>query len=114
VTALMVGLFAHVVTTAGSRQVAGAASGSPSGYPSGYPTDDYPTDDDVESPTPSPTPTSRDLSSLDAASTDDTPLTEDQLFSERTVTADDGTSYDLAASGAFSACGDAGGDATAS
>jgi hypothetical protein len=98
-------VFVVAVAGAGAHRrvpVAGSVSPSDDG---GYPYDTY-------SPTPSPSPTSRSDLSLDSVSTDDTPLTGAQVFPERTVVASDGTTYTYATSGAFSACDDAGGDAT--
>jgi hypothetical protein len=105
---LVVGLFVHTLTTARHQQAEIAASLSPSIDG----TDDGSTDGDGDSPTSSPSPTSRAASTLDSATTDDTPLTAAQVFAERTVEADDGTSYELVASGFFSGCDDVGGDDT--
>lgn len=65
-----------------------------------------------DSPTPSPSPSTRDLTTLDSASTDQTPFTEQQIFPTDTVTASDGTSYTLESAGAFSACTDSGNSST--
>jgi hypothetical protein len=60
------------------------------------------------SPTPSPSPTARDVATLDSSSTDQTPFTQEQIFSAQTVQGDDGTTYTLKSAGAFSACSDSG------
>lgn len=65
-----------------------------------------------DSPTPSPSPSTRDLTTLDSSSTDQTPFTQQQIFASQTVTGDDGTAYNLESAGAFSACSDSGNSST--
>jgi hypothetical protein len=102
VVALVVvfGVFLHARNSAKHKadQIAASASSS--------------VDEPSDSPTPSPTPTSRDLTTLDSSSTDQTPFTQQQIFAAQSVTGDDGTSYALKSAGAFSACTDSGDSST--
>jgi hypothetical protein len=85
--------------------------GSATPYGTGSP---YDTSTPGYSPTPdstgpSPEASFKDPADMDAESTDPTPFTEDEIFPEASVTADDGAVYTLDASGFFSACTDSGG-----
>lgn len=63
-----------------------------------------------DTPSASPTPDLPDPESLDSAATDQTSLTTDAIFPDRTFTGDNGETYSLAGTLKTSACSGVGGD----